>query len=36
MKQINFKRRDAPDAHPMDLEVANPNHKVFFKLTRAL
>lgn len=31
-----FKRRDAPDAHPMAQEIANPMHKEFFKLTRAL
>lgn len=31
-----FKRRDAPDAHPMVQEIANPMHKEFFKLTRAL
>lgn len=31
-----FKRRDAPDAHPMAQEIANPIHKEFFKLTRAL
>ena len=30
-----FKRRDAPDAHPMAQEIANPMHKEFFKLTRA-
>lgn len=29
-----FKRRDAPDAHPMAQEIANPMHKEFFKLTR--
>lgn len=33
----NFmRRRDAPDAHPMAQEIANPMHKEFFKLTRAL
>ena len=31
-----FMRRDAPDAHPMAQEIANPMHKEFFKLTRAL
>ena len=32
----NFmRRRDAPDAHPMAQEIANPMHKEFFKLTRA-
>lgn len=30
-----FKRRDAPDAHPMAQEIANPMHKEFFKLIRA-
>lgn len=30
-----FKRRDAPDAHPMAQEMANPMHKEFFKLTKA-
>lgn len=30
-----FKRRDAPDAHPMAQEIANPIHKEFFKLTKA-
>ena len=35
MKQINFKRRCAADAHPMAQEIANPMHKEFFKLTRA-
>ena len=30
-----FKRRDAPDAHPMAQEIANPMHKEFFKLTKA-
>lgn len=30
-----FKRRDAPDAHPMAQELANPMHKEFFKLTKA-
>ena len=33
----NFmRRRDAPDAHPMAQEIANPMHKEFFKLTKAL
>lgn len=35
MRQIDFKRRDAPDAHPMAQEIANPMHKEFFKLIRA-
>ena len=30
-----FKRRDAPDAHPMAQEIAKPMHEEFFKLTRA-
>lgn len=30
-----FKRRDAPDAHPMAQEIANLMHKEFFKLTGA-
>lgn len=30
-----FKRRDAPDAHPMAQEIANPMHKEFFKLAKA-
>lgn len=30
-----FYRRDAPDAHPMAQEIANPMHKEFFKLTKA-
>lgn len=30
-----FKRRDAPDAHSMAQEIANPMHKEFFKLTKA-
>lgn len=30
-----FKRRDAPDTHPMAQEIANPMHKEFFKLTKA-
>ena len=29
-----FKRSDAPDAHPMAQEIANPMHKEFLKLTR--
>ncbi len=33
MRQIDFKRRDA---HSMAQEIANPMHKEFFKLTRAL
>lgn len=28
-----FKRRDAPDAHPMAQEIAKPMHEEFFKLT---
>ena len=35
MKQIDFKRRDAPDAHPMAQEIAKPMHEEFFKLTKA-
>ena len=35
MKQINFKRRDAPDAHPMAQEIAKPMHEEFLKLTKA-
>lgn len=31
-----FKRRDAPDAHPMAQEIAKPMHEEFYKLTRAL
>lgn len=31
-----FKRRDAPDAHPMAQEIAKPMHEEFFKLTRVL
>lgn len=34
MKQIDFKRRDAPDAHPMAQEIAQPMHMEFFKLTK--
>lgn len=30
-----FKRRDAPDAHPMAQEIANPMHKEFFKLVNS-
>ena len=30
-----FKRRDAPDAHPMAQEIAKPMHEEFFKLTGA-
>lgn len=30
-----FKRRDAPDAHPMAQEIAKPMHEEFFKLTKA-
>lgn len=29
-----FKRRDAPDAHPMAQEIAKPMHEEFFKLTK--
>lgn len=29
-----FKRRDAPDAHPMAQEIAQPMHIEFFKLTK--
>lgn len=32
----NFmRRRDAPDAHPMAQEIANPMHKEFFKLVNS-
>lgn len=34
MKQIDFKRRDAPDAHPMAQEIAKPMHEEFLKLTK--
>lgn len=30
-----FKRRDAPDAHPMAQEIAKPMHEEFLKLTKA-
>lgn len=30
-----FKRRDAPDAHPMAQEIANSMHKEFFKLVNS-
>ncbi len=30
-----FKRRDAPDAHPMAQEIAKPMHEEFFKLIKA-
>lgn len=30
-----FKRRDAPDAHPMAQEIAEPMHKEFFKLVNS-
>jgi hypothetical protein len=36
MKQIDFKRRDAPDApdaHPMAQEIAKPMHQKFIELT---
>lgn len=29
-----FKRRDAPDAHPMAQEIAKPMHEEFLKLTK--
>lgn len=32
MKQIDFKRRDASDAHPMAQEIAKPMHEEFNKL----
>lgn len=35
MKQINFRRRDAPDAHPMAQEIAKPMHEEFFKLVNS-
>lgn len=31
MKQIDFKRKDAPDAHPMAQEIAKPMHEEFKK-----
>lgn len=31
MKQIDFKRRDAPDVHPMAQEIAKPMHKEFIE-----
>ena len=31
MKRIDFKKRDAPDAHPMAQEIAKPMHEVFIK-----
>ena len=34
MKQTNFKRRDAPDAHPMAQGIAKPMHEEFLKLTK--
>lgn len=34
MKQINFKRRDAPDAHPMAQEIAKPMHEKFNELIK--
>lgn len=33
MKQIDFKRRDAPDAHPMAQEIAKPMRQKFIELT---
>lgn len=33
MKQIDFKRRDAPDAHPMAQEIAKPMYQKFIELT---
>lgn len=33
MKQIDFKRRDASDAHPMAQEIAKPMHQKFIELT---
>lgn len=32
MKQIDFKRRCAKDAHPMAREIAEPMHEEFNKL----
>lgn len=34
MKQINFKRRDALDAHLMAQEIAKPVHQKFIELTK--
>ena len=34
MKQIDFRRRDAPDAHPMAQEIAKPMHQKFIELTK--
>lgn len=34
MRQIDFKRRDAPDAHPMAQEIAKPMHEKFNELIR--
>lgn len=34
MKQINFKRRNAPDAHPMAQEIAKPMHEKFNELIK--
>ena len=31
MKQINFKRRCAKDAHPIAQEIAKPMHEAFIK-----
>lgn len=33
MRQIDFKRRDAPDAHPMAQEITKPMHQKFIELT---
>lgn len=31
MRQIDFKRRCAKDAHPMSQEIAHPMHKEFIE-----
>lgn len=31
MRQIDFKRRDAKDAHPMAREIAKPMYKEFIE-----
>lgn len=34
MNQIDLKRRDAPDAHPMAQEIAKSMHQKFIELTK--
>lgn len=34
MRQIDFKRRDAKDAHPMAQEIAKPMHEKFNELIK--